>query len=59
MCVCGWEQGGCDGGVWGWVCGCVNEVCMEVIGCVDGWGRVDHGCVFGGVGGWMSFRQVA
>ena len=31
--VCEWGQGGGDGGVWGWVCGCVNDVCMEVTGC--------------------------
>ena len=29
----------------GWVCGCVNEVCMELTGCRNGWG-----CVWG-VGG--------
>ena len=31
-----------------WVCGCVNEVCIAVLGC-------GNGCVFGGV----SSGQVA
>ena len=26
------------GGMWGWVCGCVNKVCMEITGCVNGVG---------------------
>ena len=41
--MCGLEQGGGDGGMWGWVYGCVNEVCIEVPGCGDG-------CVGVGVG---------
>ena len=47
MCVCvggcGCGQGDVDGGMWGWVCGCVNEVCKEVTGCGDG--CVGGGCV--------------
>ena len=50
FCTCEWGQGGGDGVVWGWVCGVVNEVFMEVnecwercvrwerVGvCLDGW----------------------
>ena len=29
-----WGQG--NGGVWGWDCGCVNKVCMEVSWCGEG-----------------------
>ena len=60
FCVCGWRQGGGDGFVGWWVCGCVNDVCMEVTGCGDG-------CVGFGVGvcsgkwvcEWVTFGQVA
>ena len=37
---------------WGWVCACVNEICMEV----TGFGDVCVGVGMGvwGVGGWLS-----
>ena len=52
VCGGGWGQVGGDGGVWAWVCGCVNEVRIEFTGCGElGVG----GCVFGC--GWVSFGQ--
>ena len=54
-CLCEWAQGGGDDGddEWGWVCECVNEVCLEVTGSGDGCVGVGWGA-FWGVSRWVS-----
>ena len=61
FCVGGWGAWySGDGGVWGWVCECVNEVYMEVTECGDGCVGVGvEVCLRLCVGGWVSFGEVA
>ena len=46
-CVSGWGQGGGHGGVYQWVCGCVDGVYMGLTWCGKGCVGVGWVCVWG------------